>query len=94
MGKTYKRKVVDHQWSLNKAARHYSIPYGTLCNKYVFTLNEEKSIIQAAVICGDWGFPLNVENLQMVTKSFLDSHGRVVNKFTNNMSGRIGFSLY
>lgn len=94
------RKVTDLNWSVKKAAESSGIPYGTLYNKYkglhvkrvggqtVFSNNEEMSIIKSAITCSDWGFPLNVEDLQMITKSFLDRQGKEVQKFKNNMPGR------
>lgn len=93
-------KIVDSNWSINKTSKEFKIPYGTLFNKYkgmhvkshggqtVFSKQEEEGIIQSVVTCSDWGFPLNVEDLQMVTKSFLDRQGRNVNRFKNNIPGR------
>lgn len=93
-------KVAENGWSIHKSAKKYGIAYGTLYNKFkglhrnkhggqsVFTDVEEKTIIQAAITCGDWGFPLSMEDLRMVTKSFLDRQGRIVSKFKNNIPGK------
>ena len=92
-------KIVNENWSI-KASKEFKISYGTLYNKYkgmhvrshgeqpVFTKQEEDAIIRSVVICSDWGFPLCIENLQMVTKSFLDTQGRQVTRFKNNIPGR------
>ena len=93
-------KIVNENWSINKASKEFKISYGTLYNKYkgmhvrshggqpVFTKQEEDAIIRSVVICSDWGFPLCIEDLQMVTKSFLDRQGRQVTRFKNNIPGR------
>lgn len=93
-------KVAEEGWSISKASKQYQIAYGTLYNKFkglhggrhggqtVFKPFEEEAIIQAAISCGEWGFPLNMQDLQMVTKSYLDREGRNVVKFRNNMPGR------
>lgn len=93
-------RVVDDGWAIYRAAEHYTIPYGTLYNKYkglhgkkhggptVFTQEEERIIIESATTCGDWGFPISIEDLQMITKSFLDSHGRREPRFKENTPGR------
>ncbi|KAJ8932024.1 hypothetical protein NQ314_015018 [Rhamnusium bicolor] len=93
-------KVVNSNWSINKASKEFKIYYGTLFNKYkglhvqkhggqtVFSKQEEEAIIKSVVTCSDWGFPLNIEDLQMVTKSFLDRQGRQVSRFKDNMPGR------
>ena len=92
-------KIVNENWSINKASKKFKISYGTLYDKYkgmhvrsyggqpIFTKQEEDAIIRSVVICSDWGFPLCIEVLQMVTKSFLDRQGRQVTCFKNNIPG-------
>lgn len=43
-----------------------------------FTKQEAYAIIQSVVTCSDWGFSLCIEDLQMVTKSFLDRQRRLL----------------
>lgn len=92
-------KVTEDGWSLQRAAREYNIPYGTLNNKYhgrhirknggqtCFTSSEEKVFLSAASVCGDWGFPLDTIDLRQFAKNYLDSQGRNVAMFQNNLPG-------
>lgn len=94
------QSVIDDGWSLRKASTFYKIPYGTLNNRYhgrhhrknggqtVFTFGEEKAMIKCASVCGEWGFPLNVQDMRHLGKSLLDSQGRRVDKFDNNLPGK------
>ncbi|KAK9701626.1 CENP-B N-terminal DNA-binding domain [Popillia japonica] len=92
--------VVDDEWSIRRAAKENNIPYGTLYNKFngrhiqsvghptLFTLNEEKAIISAAVTCGDWRYPLLKADLQWIAKNYADSKGRILpNPVVNNKPG-------
>lgn len=93
-------KVAENGWSIHKAAQEYKIAYETLYNKFkglhgnkhggqpIFKRAEEELIIQAAITCGEWEFPLCMEDLQMVTKSYLEREGRIVPKFRNNFPGK------
>ena len=94
------QKIADAQLSMRAAALEYKIPFGTLHNKFhgihirnaggqpVFSTEEEVSLINAAVKCADWGFPLNLLDLRMLAKAYLDKCGRVVPKFQNNIPGK------
>lgn len=94
------KKVVDDGWHINRAAKEYGIAYGTIYNKYkglhikkiggqpIFSPEEERQLIKSAVACSDWGFPLNILDLQLVTKNYLQQQGRNVAKFRHNMPGR------
>lgn len=76
--------MVNEGWSLNRSSKEFGVVFGTLYDKYkgmhsnkhdrqtVFTKEEEYAIIKSNVMCSDWGFPLSIEDVQMVTKSFLD----------------------
>lgn len=93
------KKIIDYEWPINKAAKEYKIPFGTLYNRYkglhikksggqaVFTDNEEKAIIRSAVTCSDWRFPLNMTDIQLITKNFLERQGRNEMRFKNNVPG-------
>ncbi|KAK9729901.1 CENP-B N-terminal DNA-binding domain [Popillia japonica] len=92
-------KIVDEGWSLRRAAAHYKIPFGTLNNKYysrytkknggqkVFSDNAERSFLNAACICGDWGFPLTITDLRLLAKNYLNEKGRNVGRFIDNVPG-------
>lgn len=93
-------RIIDDGWSMRKAADYYKIPYGTLNNRYhgrhirknggqtVFGENEEKSMIACASLCGEWGFPLNITDLRHLGKNLLDSQGRNIRIFNENMPGK------
>lgn len=93
------KKIIDEGWSIRKAAKAYKIPYGTMNNKYngrhikssggqsIFSLNEEKAIIKCAAACGQWGFPLSLRDLRHMAKNLLDTQGRTIEKFENNLPG-------
>ncbi|CAH1959591.1 unnamed protein product [Acanthoscelides obtectus] len=92
-------KVTEEGWSLRRASREYKIPFGTLNNKYhgrhhringgqtVFSKSEEKAFLFAASICAEWGFPLDTTDLRYFAKNYLDSQGRNVAVFRNNLPG-------
>nr|CAI5848409.1 unnamed protein product [Callosobruchus analis] len=92
-------KATEEGWSLQRASREYKIPYGTLNNKFhgrcirknggqtVFPMSEEKVFISAAITCGEWGFPLEAADLRQFAKNCLDSQGRNIAIFTNNLLG-------
>lgn len=85
---------------MRAAVSEYSIPFGTLNNKFhgrhtrsagrqpALSTAEEVALIDAAVKCADWGFPLDLLDLRMLTKAYLDRCGRVVGKFKNNIPGK------
>lgn len=94
------QKIVDGQLSMKKASERYKIPYGTLNNKYhgkhikntggqpVFTKLEEEAILNSALKCADWGFPLDLLEIRMLAKKYLDGRGRKVDIFSNNLPGK------
>jgi hypothetical protein len=69
-------KIANGELSVLAASKKYSIPYGTLHNRYhgkhtkgiggqtVFSNEEEKVMINAVIKCGDWGFPLTLMDLR------------------------------
>lgn len=81
-------EVVEGRLSLSKASQIYKIPLGTLHNKYhgkhvgmpggrtALSDDEEKSILEAFAICGDWGFPLSLIDLRLFTKYYLEAVGK------------------
>lgn len=80
--------VADGSLTIREASRRFAIPYGTTYNKFkgkhgnipgrptVFTKQEELAILEAAAKCSDWGFPLNLLDLRMMAKYYLDRKGK------------------
>ena len=56
-------------------------------DKQLLSFEEEAAILKAISICGDWGYPLTLLDLQLYTKSYLDQQGRIVKAFKNNVPG-------
>lgn len=93
-------KVTDDGWSLRRASAEFKIPFGTLRNKFcglrnkktggqtVFSENEEKAFIKSASLCGEWGFPLSILDIRNLAKNYLDSKGRTIIKFNDNVPGK------
>ncbi|KAG5897541.1 hypothetical protein JTB14_004316 [Gonioctena quinquepunctata] len=92
-------KVVDGTLSIREATRQFSIPFGTLYNRFkgihgnnpgrptIFTHDEELAILKSAAKCADWGFPLSLLDMRMMAKYYLDRKGRTVHLFKNNLPG-------
>lgn len=53
----------------------------------VFSCEEELSIVIGITKCAEFGFPLDSFDLRMIAKSYLDSKGRKVKIFKNNVPG-------
>lgn len=93
------QNVLEGTLTIREASRRFSIPFGTLYNKYkgrhggrpgrptIFTRKEEVAILKAASKCSDWGFPLSLMDVRMMAKYYLDRMGKTVNMFKNNMPG-------
>jgi hypothetical protein len=94
------QRIADGQLTMRAAVREYDIPFGTLNNKFhgkhihnaggqsALSIAEEVALINAAIKCSDWGFPLNLLDLRMLAKAYLDRCGRIVTKFKNNIPGK------
>lgn len=93
-------KIADGVCTIREASRQYKISFGTLYNRYkgrhcrkpggqpILTEQEENIIIEAVVKCGDWGFPLNIQDIRFFIKNYLDSQGKIVAKLNNNLPGK------
>ncbi|KAG5886397.1 hypothetical protein JTB14_025572 [Gonioctena quinquepunctata] len=83
-------KVVGGTLSIREATRQFSIPFGTLCNRFkgihgndpgrptIFTHDEELAILKSAAKCTDWGFPLSLLDMRMMAKYYSDRKERTV----------------
>ncbi|KAG5891915.1 hypothetical protein JTB14_022665 [Gonioctena quinquepunctata] len=83
-------KVVDGTLSIREATRQFSIPFGTLYNRFrgIHGYNDERlAILKSAAKCADWGFPLSLLDMRMMAKYYLDRKGRTVHPFRNNLPG-------
>ncbi|KAK9700386.1 CENP-B N-terminal DNA-binding domain [Popillia japonica] len=97
---TAKRAVLVNKMSIRGAAKKYNIPYSVLQRhiknknlkqqggQTVLTPQEEASITERLKICAEWGYPLNLMGLRLIIKTYLDSQGRTIKIFKENMPGR------
>ncbi|XP_046689276.1 MFS-type transporter clz9-like [Homalodisca vitripennis] len=82
-----------------KAAVEFGIPRATLnravedkpLNKVgwpcVLSEEEQVRLAECVSLAGDWGFPLNMLDIRLIVKGFLDRSGRNKKRFKNNMPG-------
>lgn len=52
------------------------------------TPEEERKIAGNLLVACDWGFPLSSFDIRMIVKQYLDSRGKKIPKFKNNLPGR------
>ncbi|KAB0804444.1 hypothetical protein PPYR_01414 [Photinus pyralis] len=49
---------------------------------------EENALIQVLEVCSEWGYPLDHYDLRKIVKQYLDSRGKRLLRFKDNMPGR------
>ncbi|KAJ8930609.1 hypothetical protein NQ314_016579 [Rhamnusium bicolor] len=76
------QKIADNELSIKAASQRRT------GGQTVFTDLEEKAILNSALKCADWGFPLDLLEIRMLAKKYLDLKGRRVEKFQNNVPGK------
>ena len=89
--------IESKRLTLSQASRQYSISKGTLSNKIkglhpkkigmptAFTELEEMTLVNHIKVVGQWGYPFTTLDMRFVAKNYLDSIGRNVKRFRNNM---------
>ena len=85
--------------SQRDAARMFGVPRATLIDRIknrhqrisggqpVFSDEEECVIAKNVATLGDWGFPVDMLDLRLLVKNYLEARGRTVRKFRNNLPG-------
>ena len=93
-------EVVGGKVSLRAASNLYHIPLGTLSHKInkkhgrapgrpqVFLERVEKSIVEHMKTLSQWGFPFDILDLRILTRTYLEKQGRVVAQFANNLPSK------
>lgn len=86
--------------SLRAVAKKYGIPKDTIDRRVknlhtlkpggqtILTSNEEQRIVNNLHLASQWGFPFTSLDVRYIIKAYLDSSGRVIQKFKNNLPGR------
>ena len=81
------------------ASEHYKIPRRTLNYKMkekhmqksgkptVFSAEEEERFVQCTLKMSNFGFPIDSFDLRHIVKDYLETKGRTVSQFKNNMPG-------
>jgi hypothetical protein len=98
------QEIENKTMTLNEASVTYGVPKTTLYDRMktasdkvgrptILTPEEEKIIAERLVILGEWGFPLNTNDLKHLVKAYLDSAGRTT-RLENNMPGKDFVSLF
>jgi len=84
-------QIAEGNLKILLASKKFKIPYGTLHNKYhgrhtkvfgaptVFTQAEEVAFVKSFAKCGEWGYPLELQDIRFFVKGYLDQIGRKVN---------------
>lgn len=87
------------QLSIRGASEQFAVPFSTLRRwvkepdllKYggqtALTEAEEKKLVEGLLTCANWGFPLQIRDVQDVVKSFFDRQGRTMKQFNSNRPG-------
>ena len=82
-----------------KVAEKYGIPYKTIQNKAkgrhagatghppIFTSAQEDTMVKLIQVCGEWSCPLSTIDIRMIAKRILDTEGRTVHLFKDNLPG-------
>ena len=90
-------KVRSGEMSIRRACVYYFVPRSTLHNRVkgvhrlkpghqtVFNDTEEKSLVHHIQVVSLWGFPFTTLDMRMVAKSVLDSAGKNIKCFKNNV---------
>lgn len=75
---------------------HYSVLYRHKQNPQIrkqggqtkLLKEEEEALINVLEVCSSWGYPLDHYDLRKIVKNYLDSRGKNITAFKNNMPGR------
>lgn len=75
---------------------HYSVLYRHHKNQHLkkqggqtsLNAEEECLIVQHIISCAEWGYPMDHLDLRIIIKNYLDSRGKIISKFKNNLPGR------
>ncbi|KAJ8911489.1 hypothetical protein NQ315_010861 [Exocentrus adspersus] len=88
-GMSYRAASKKYQIHYSVLYRHHKNPHlkkqgGQTC------LNdaEERLIVQHIISCAEWGYPMDHLDLRIIIKNYLDSRGKIISKFKNNLPGR------
>jgi hypothetical protein len=91
------RAVSDKTMTLNQASKHFGVPKTTIHDRLhkaservgrptELSPLEEDIIVERLLLMGDWGFPMDNNDLKYLIKAYLDQGGRTT-RFVNNVPG-------
>lgn len=99
-------RIRNGETTYRQGESQYTIPRKTIYNKaerkttkvpgkpQVFSCEEELSFVNGITKCVEFGFSLDSFDLRMIAKSYLDSKGRNVKIFQNNVPGSEWVKLF
>lgn len=93
-------KALDDGDTLNNVSAQFGIPISTLSDKRAdrhprrsggqpaLSMAEEETIAQNAATLADWGFPLDMLDIRMMVRDYLQTRNKTVPIFVNNIPGK------
>jgi len=97
----YAVQAVKNGIGIREVSRQFEISYSVLYRLFknegtikkpggqlVFSIEEEEQIVKYLLICAKWCYPLDLFDLRVILKSYLDKQGRKEKRFKNNWPGR------
>lgn len=79
------------KWNLGKSTLHdyiKGIHSKSVGRQTALSHEEEQLLCQRIVTLAEWGFPLDILDLRMLVKAYLDKLGVAVSRFKNNVPGQ------
>lgn len=82
-------KEIGNKYNISKSVlhRHMTRVMKSHGGQRVLTKDTEEYIIEYINVCSEWGYPLDVFDLRILIKGYLDRMGVQVKRFKNNMPG-------
>lgn len=88
-GMSYRDASVKYKIHYSVLYRHFKNPnLKTQGGQTALTKTEEEIILKQLITCADWGYPLDKYDLRVMVKTYLDSRGKTIPKFKNNLPGK------
>lgn len=98
--------VKQKRMSMRAASVQYGVPYSTLNDhvhdkvalKYgspqALDENSERQLVEALLVCAEWGFPLKPIDVRYIVQQNLNKRGQTNKRFRDNLPGIDWFSAF
>lgn len=88
LGMSYRIAAETYKIHYSVLYRHYNNPnLKRQGGQIALTKQEEDVLIHQLIVCSEWGYPLDHLDVRMAVKNYLDSRGKTIAKFTENLPG-------